>query len=197
MRPAEVRMRFFRFAESGRTTYPLRSVQSTMAAALRLLIPAAAIVTVLLIVSWRAGHEAGELEGQPLSAEITVLGQRVASAQLELNREKKRTAELENALKSSGKSSSLDQVLQLKQQLLQAQAEANQYKSITQREQRTSNDGDYLIEALSNPGARLFPMKGSEAAADSTAYALIVEKTRLMFIGSKLPKLADGRQFQL
>jgi anti-sigma-K factor RskA len=40
-------------------------------------------------------------------------------------------------------------------------------------------------------------MKGSEQASDSTAYALIVEKTRLVFIGSKLPKLNEGKQFQL
>jgi hypothetical protein len=190
-------MRFFRFAAFGRLAYFFRSAESTMATALRLLIPAAIITTLLALFSWKAGHQAGELEDQRLSAEITNLGQRLAATQLELQRQQKRTTALENALNSSGKSSPVHELLQLRQELLKAQAELNQYKSITEREQRVLTDGDYLLQALTNPDARLLAMKRTEQAADAIAYALLVEKTRVLFIGSKLPKLTEGKQYQL
>jgi hypothetical protein len=88
-------------------------------------------------------------------------------------------------------------VASLRKQLLQTQAEANQYKEVIQVEQQALAHNTQLLDALSSPGAHLLPMKGSEAAEDSTAYALIVESSRMVFLASNLPDPPAGKQYQL
>jgi anti-sigma-K factor RskA len=85
----------------------------------------------------------------------------------------------------------------LRQQLLQSQAEANQYKEVIELEQNALLQNTKLLSALSSPGAHLLPMKGADIAVDTTAYALIVESSRMVFVASNLPKLSEGRQYQL
>jgi anti-sigma-K factor RskA len=163
----------------------------------RHLVAGAAVLTVLLVATWHAGRESGQLDGQRLSAEMDLLTQEIASNQVALADQRKKTTQLEQALKSGGKTPNLVLVSQLHQQLLQAQAEANQYKTIIQRERQRSTDNQLLIEALSVPGARLLPLKISEAGGDCKAYALLAENGRLLLIASGLPKLPEGKQFQL
>ncbi len=163
----------------------------------RHLVPAAAVLTILLVATWHAGRESGQLDGQRLSADMDLLTQKIASNQVALDQQRKKTAELEKALQSAGKTPNLGLLTQLQQQLLQAQAEANQYKTIIQLERQRSTDNQLLIEALSVPGARLLPMKISEAGGDCKAYALLAENGRLLLIASGLPKLPEHRQFQL
>jgi len=196
MRSADLRAGLTRVVELGGRTFAFRSAQG-IAIGWRLLLPAALVLTVLLVFTWRAGLESGQLEGQRLSAQIDLLTQRIASNQLELERQRKKTSELERALKASGKNANFGLLTQLHQQLSQALAEANQYRTIIQREQQKSTDNQVLINALSAAGARLMPMKGADAAVDSNVYALLAENGRLLLIASRLPKLADGRQFQL
>ncbi len=128
---------------------------------------------------------------------MELLTQKIASQQMDLERQRKRTTGLEHALASSGKNANLGVLAQLHHQLLQAQAEANQYRTIIQRERQQSTDNQRLVDALSNTGAHLLPMKGTDTAVDSMVYALLVENGRLLLVASRLPKLADGRQFQL
>lgn len=196
MRSADLRARLTRVVELGERTFAFHPAEGT-ASGWRLALPAAVAITVLLVATWHAGRESGELDGQRVSAQMDVLTQKIASNQLELERQRKRTSDLERALSSSGKNANLGLLAQLHQQLLLAQAEANQYRSIIQRERQQSADNDRLVDALSIPGTHLLPMKGTETAADSTAYALLVANGRLLLVASGLPKLADGRQFQL
>ncbi len=154
-------------------------------------------ITLLLTGTWYAARESAGLESQRLSAELNQLEQRIASTQLQLDRERVKTDHLEKELQTSGKTAGVALAARIQQQLLQAQAQANQYKAIIEREQQGSADNSRLVAALTNPGAHLLPMKGAEAAAETTAYTLLVENSRLLFIGSNLPKLADGRLFQL
>ena len=163
----------------------------------RLLFPIAAVLTVLLVATWHAGRESGQLDGQRLSAELDVLTQKAASNQLALNEQRRKTSALEKALNSAGKSPNLGLVTQLHQQLLQAQAEANQYKTILQREGQKSTDDQLLVEVLSGPGAHLLTMKAAEGAGECNAYALFRDNGKLLFVASHLPKLAQGREFQL
>ncbi len=53
----------------------------------------------------------------------------------------------------------------MRQQLLQAEAQANQYKAILEREKEASIDNSRLVRALASPGAHLLPMKGLESGS--------------------------------
>lgn len=162
------------------------------------LLTAGAVTLVLLFyATWHAGKISGELENERLSLELNRVKQKVTEAQLELQRQKLETDNLNRALSKSGKKDSATLIPKLRQQLLESQAEANQYKQVIDLEQHALAANTKLLDALSIPGDRLLPMKGSAAAAETTAYALIVESSRILFVASNLPKLAPGRQYQL
>lgn len=196
MRSAHLRAGLTRVVQLGEKTIANRSGEG-IAVGWWLLLPVGAVLTVLLVATWHAGQQSGQLDGQHLSAEIDLLTQKIASNQLELEAERKKNAELEQALKATGKNPNLGLVTQLRQQLLQAQADANQYKTILEREHQESSETQMLIEALSLPGARLLPMKISQAGGDCKAYALLAANGRLVLIASRLPVLPETKQFQL
>jgi anti-sigma-K factor RskA len=163
----------------------------------RLVIAVGIVLTLLLVGAWYAGRQSADLEEQRMNAELNRLAQQVAATQLALKQQKAQTDQLQKMLTVSGKNAALSLQAQLRQQLLQAQADANQYKSIIEREQHATAENSRLLEALSVRGTRLLPLKGSESAAESTAYALLVENSKLVFVASNLPSLAAGSQFQL
>ena len=65
-----------------------------------------------------------------------------------------------------------------------------------ERQERALSDNLRVLNALSTPGAHLFLMKGTGTAANCTAYALIVENSKIVLIANNLPKLDEKRQFQ-
>lgn len=201
MRSADFRTGLIRVAAFGKhfrlPSGMLTSMERPNIRPSRVLAGGAAIVTLLLIAAWYAGRESAGLEAQRVSAEVNQLANQVAATRLALTQQKTKTDHLEHALKGSNQNATIALQSRLYQQLLQAQAEANQYKAIVERERQGSADNARLVDALTTPHARLLPLKGADAAAESTAYALIVENLRLLFIASNLPPLADGRQFQL
>ncbi len=154
-------------------------------------------LALLLTGAWYAGRESAGLEAQRVSAQLDQLAQQVASTQLALKQQKAKTDQLEKGSQASGEHLSLLLQAQLRQQLLKAQAEANEYKTIIERQREVAGDNARLLDALSTPGTHLLPLKGTETAADATAYALLIANSRLLFVGFNLPSLADGRQFQL
>jgi Anti-sigma-K factor rskA, C-terminal len=202
MRSADIRAGFTRVAALGKHVLPAPETSASVETPPRhprwwLLAAGTVILTLVLIAAWYAGRESAGLEAQRVSADVNRLAQQVAATQLALKLQKAKTAQLDNALKTSNKTATLALESQLRRQLLQAQAAANQYKAIIERERQASTNDSSLFEALTSPGAHLLPLKGTEAAADTIAYALIVENSRLLFLASNLPELADGRQFQL
>jgi len=162
-----------------------------------LLTVGAVTVGLLFLATWHAGKVSGELEEERISLELNRLKQKVAATQLDLAKQKQETVNLERSLSNSGHSDAVALVAKLRQDLLYSQAEANQYKEVIELEQKALRENTQLLDALSNPGAHLLAMKGTEAAADSTAYALIVENSRMLFMASNLPKPQDGKQYQL
>ncbi len=156
-----------------------------------------AALAVLVVAAWYAGHASGALDEQRLNASLILITQQLSSTQLRVNEQTTKIRELENALHSSGKTAAVDQQSVVQRHLLQAQAQAEQYKAILDREQQAIAENTRFLSALSNPGARLVPLKGSDVAAATTAYALFIENSKLLFVASNLPKLAEGRQFQL
>ncbi len=201
MRSADFRTGLIRVAAFGRhlrlPSGMLAAMDRPNTGVWRLLAGSAVILTLLLIAAWYAGRESAGLEAQRVSAELNQLANEVAATRLALKQQKAKTDQLEHALKGSNQTATIALQSRMYQQLLHAQAEGNQYKAIVQRERQSSADNARLLDALTTPHARLLPLKGVEAAAESTAYALVVENSRLLFIASNLPQLAGGRQFQL
>jgi len=160
-------------------------------------ITASVIVSgVLLVGSWYAGRQSGKLEAQPLSAQLDQLTNRLASTELELKQERAKMQLLQPRVRVSGQEASFDNSAKLRQKLAAAQAEADQYKAILDREEQLNLENARLVKALSSPGTRILAMKGSEGGG-SSAYVFVVEKSGLLFIGSGLPPLSEARQFQL
>lgn len=161
------------------------------------LLAGGAALAVVVVAAWYAGRVSGALDDQRLSAELNRVKQQAASTQLRLDEQRAKTRNLEKAMQSSGTIAAVDQQSLLQRRLLQAQAQIGQYKAILDREQHQQIENTRLLTALWNPGARLLPMKGANAAAAATAYAIFVENSSLFFIGANLPQLSEGRQFQL
>ncbi len=161
-----------------------------------MLIVASLSLLLLFVATWQAGKIWGQMEDERLTLDLNRLNEQVAQTRLELRQEQQQTANLRRELEKTGKSDSIALVHKLQKQLLQTQAEANQYKEVIQLEQRALSSNTQVVEALSNPGTHLMEMKPTEAGTDSTGYAL-VESSRMLFLASHLPAPPIGKQYQL
>ena len=110
---------------------------------------AAVLVTIAVIGGWHAGWASANLDGQRLGNQVANLNQEVTTLQLELNSETNRRKHVTAALNSSENASAARQAARLATELLQTQAEINQYKSLLDRQQNSRDDTAELIEALS------------------------------------------------
>jgi hypothetical protein len=120
----------------------------------------------------------------------------VATDQIRLQQEIQKRAEIEKQLSSSGRSA-IGQATRLQESLMQSQAEAQGYKTVIARDSQLSSDNTRLIGMLNSVGARLLPMRGGEGTTNAVAYILLIENSKLLFVGSNLPKPAPDHQFQL
>jgi hypothetical protein len=155
-----------------------------------------AILVILVCGTWYAGRQSASIQDQGLSSALDQMTQQLASLRLQLDEERAKRQDAERALISVGKSSLIHQQIQMRRQILELQAAVGQYKGILDRQESEADDNVSLFSALSAPGARLFSMKNSGAAAHCTAYALIVKNSKLVLIARNLPKLDNQRQFQ-
>jgi anti-sigma-K factor RskA len=197
---ADFRARLIRIAELSRKilTFPKNSgVRERTNILTSTLIVICAALAVLLLTTWYAGRQSLRLDSQPASADINRLAQQLATAQIELKKESAKRVQVENQLNSSGQGV-LGQVEKMKQTLSESQAAEQQYKEIIERDRAQMRENTSLVEALASGGARLLVFKSVEGAAKGTvAYALVINNTKLVFIGSNLPKLEADHQFQL
>lgn len=157
----------------------------------------AAILVILIFGTWYAGRQSASIQDEGLSSALNQLTQQVASMKVQLDDERTKRQEVERALIAVGKNSMIDQQTQMRRRILELEAAAGQYKAIIDRQESALADNLRLLSALSTPGAHLFLMKDSDAAAHCTAYALVVENLKIVLIASNLPKLDKQRQFQL
>ena len=196
---ADFRARLVRIAELSRKvlTFPKSSkLQGRITILTSTLIIMAAMLSVLLLATWYAGRQSIRLETQPISTDLDHLAQQVATDHIRLQEEIQKRSEVEKQLGSSGRSA-IGQASQLKQSLVQSQAEAQEYKTVIARDSQLASDNTRLIGMLNSPGARLLPMRSAEGTANTAAYVLLIEKSKLVFVGSNLPKPAPNHQFQL
>jgi anti-sigma-K factor RskA len=197
---ADFRARLIRIAELSRKvlTFPKNSgVRERTSVLTSTLIVICAAIAVLLLTTWYAGRQSLRLDSQPASADVNRLAQELATTQIQLKKETAQRTQVENQLNSSGQGA-LGQVEKIKQALSESQATEQQYRAIIERDRAQMRENTSLVEALATGGARLLVFKSVEGAAKGVvAYALVINNTKLVFIGSNLPKLEAGRQFQL
>jgi len=197
---ADFRARLIRIAELSRKvlTFPKNSgVRERTSVLTSTLIIICAALAVLLLTTWYAGRQSLRLDSQPASADINRLAQQLATEQIKLKQETAKRVQIENQLNASGHAA-LGQADKMSQALSESQAEAQQYKAIIDRDRQQMQDNTSLIGTLASGGARLLVFKSVEnAARAAVAYALVINKTKLVFIGSNLPKLGPEHQFQL
>lgn len=196
---ADFRARLVRIAELSRKvlTFPKSPLlHGRITILTSTLIIMAAMLSALLLATWYAGRQSIRLETQPVSADLDRLAQQVATQQIHLQEEIQKRAEVEKQLGSSGRSA-IGQATRLQQSLVQSQAEAQEYKTVIARDSQLSTDNTRLIGMLNSVGARLLPMRGGEGTTNAVAYVLLIEKSKLVFVGSNLPKPEADHQFQL
>jgi anti-sigma-K factor RskA len=157
----------------------------------------AAVVLMLISGAWFAGHESASIEAQRLSAQLNQLSTLAADRQVLLDDATRRETAFEGQLKSAGDTDVLRKREEMRREILALEAEVNEYKSLLGRQRNADNGNARILEVLSHPGVRLAQLKGTEAAKDTAAYALIVEGSRVVFIASNLPDLPKDKQFQL
>jgi anti-sigma-K factor RskA len=196
---ADFRARLVRIAELSRKvlTFPKTSkLQGRITVLTSTLIIMAAMLSALLLATWYAGRQSIRLDAQPVSTDLDRLAQQVATDHIRLQEEIQKRAEVERQLGSSGRSA-IGQANRLQESLVKSQAEAHEYKTVIARDSQLSSDNTRLIGMLNSVGARLLPMRGAEGTTNAVAYILLIDKSKLVFIGSNLPKPAPDHQFQL
>lgn len=191
----DFRGRIVRIAELSRKvlTFPKNSaVRERSAVPISTLLIICAVMSILLVATWYAARASSRMEGQVPTADLERLARQVANKQLNLDQEIEKRRQLKTQLDSAGPAAQA-QTKKTEDALSKAQALIEQQKTEIARNEQTSK----LLDALSHSGARLFPMKASEVMAKAVAYAVLADKSQLVFVGSNLPKPADDHTFQL
>jgi hypothetical protein len=196
---ADFRARLVRIAELSRKvlTFPKSTMlHGRITILTSTLIIMGAMLSALLLATWYAGRQSIRLDAQPVSADLNRLAQEVATNHIRLQEEIQKRSEVERQLGSSGRSA-IGQASRLQQTLVKSQAEAQEYKTVIARDSQLSTDNTRLIGMLNSVGARLLAMRGGEGTTNAVAYVLLIEKSKLVFVGSNLPKPSADHQFQL
>jgi anti-sigma-K factor RskA len=155
-----------------------------------------AITSLLLVSSWYAARASIRMDAQPPTADLERLAHEVANNQLKLDQEIERRRQLETQLGSSGRAA-IAQTRKVEDALTKAQAVVEQQKTEIAHDKQNVANTNSLLDALAHAGARLLPLKASEAAGKALGYAVLAEKSRLVFVCSNMPKPSADHTFQL
>jgi anti-sigma-K factor RskA len=195
----DFRGRIVRIAELSRKvlTFPKNSaVREQRAVPISTLLVICAITSILLVSSWYAARASIRMDAQPPTADLERLAHEVANNQLKLDQEIERRRQLETQLGSSGRAA-IAQTRKVEDALTKAQAVVEQQKTEIAHDKQNVANTNSLLDALAHAGARLLPLKASEAAGKALGYAVLAEKSRLVFVCSNMPKPSADHTFQL
>jgi hypothetical protein len=155
-----------------------------------------AALAAFVAAGWYAGHRSGTIQQRLWSAELSRLTQELATTRLAYQRETMELSAAVSALRSSGKGAALNLEQKLRQQLLRAEADAEDCKEIVDRQQLSLASNLSLVSIFSEPNVQVFPMKGLEPALSSIAYVVLIPSKKLILVASHLPPLGPRRQWQ-
>ena len=187
----DFRGRIVRIAELSRKvlTFPKNSaVRERPTVPISTLVIICGVTCVLLLATWYAARAWTRADRPTSTADIEALAQQLATTKLKLDQATDRVQKAESEMGQSGRAAMLksksDEDLRLK-----AQAQAGSNIS------REANNTSALLETFAKIGARLLPMKATEAAGKGLGYT-IFGRSALVFVGSNLPAPAAGHTFQ-
>jgi hypothetical protein len=187
----DFRGRIVRIAELSRKvlTFPKNSaVRERSSVPITTLVIICALTCFLLVATWYAARAWTRVDRPTSTPNIERLAQELATTQLKLEQEIDLRKKAESAIGPVGKKE-VDNTKHYEDDLLKLQAQIDQYKAQTA-------STDTLMKTFARAGARLIPMKATEAADKGIGYTIFGEKSGLVFVGSNLPKPAGGRTFQ-
>lgn len=158
---------------------------------------AIALIILVGVCTWFAGVHYGELKNEQLVSELTDSQRSMTKLRLQLSEQQQANRNLENALKTAGTDKAANQIEAMRAQILRLQAQLNQSESSTDLDRQLLSDNAPLVRALASPGARLLVLRGHNATADSTAYAIVSKAKEIVLVVSNLPSPGSGRDYQL
>ena len=152
------------------------------------------IVGLLLTFAWIAGGQSSRQNVERAKSQIHLFQSESSAADLKVRMAEELNRELEQKLHSAGRSD--PSIKRLQDQLSAAQATIQQYQVNLTRDQQKTVDNSTLVTALAQPGVRLLRFNNAEGTS-STAYAFVIENTKVIFVASKVPAPTAGHQYQL
>jgi anti-sigma-K factor RskA len=165
------------------------------------------VLGVLLVFTFLAGKQSSNLDFQSLKSQLANVHSEADESQRQLEEESERNkafqAQLNQHPNSSGSLKQVqDELVKALAQIQRDQAELRTLNDSVERDKQRANENSTLVTALQNPGARMLTFKvadGSAAAAYATvsAYAFVIENSRILFVASKMPPLPDQHVYQL
>jgi len=187
----DFRGRIVRIAELSRKvlTFPKNSaVRERSSVPISTLVIICALTCILLVATWYAARAWTRIDRPTSTADIESLAQQLTATQLKLEQERDLREKAEKTIGKGGQTV-VEKSKRDDDALLKFQAEIEQYK-------RQGNTNTIVMKALSHNGARLIQLKPTEAAGKGLAYAIVVPKLGLVFIGTNLPKPAERHTLQ-
>ncbi len=192
----DFRGRIVRIAELSRKvlTFPKNSAaRERPSVPISTLVIICAVTCLLLVMTWYAARAWARVDRPNSTVDLEGLAQKLANAEKALDTEKDKRQKAESEIRPSDRSALQSVVQKMKSDedaRLKAEAQVEQLR-------REDSSANTLVTTLQRSGARLLPMKASEAAAaEKTVGYTILSAKNLVFIGSNLPKPPDGHTYQ-
>jgi hypothetical protein len=189
----DFRGRIVRIAELSRKvlTFPKNSaVRERSSVPISTLLIICAVTCILLVATWYAARASIRIDRPSSTHDIERLAQDLAANQLKLEQEIDRRQKAEAETGSSGRAA-IAKAKSAEDGLLQAQAAIEQLKAAAERNKQQQSEMLTFVNTFERTGARLFPLKATEAAGKGVCYAVYAPNSRLVFIGSNLPPTKD------
>lgn len=184
----DFRGRIVRIAELSRKvlTFPKNSaVRERPSVPISTLVIICAVTCVLLVATWYAARAWTRIDRPTATADIESLAQQLADSKLKLEQAVDGRQKAEKEIGKSGQMA-MDKAKKDEDALLKAQAEVEQLKQQTQQYKQQTVSNATLLNMFARTGARLIPMKATEAAGKGLGYTILTPKAGLVFIGSNL-----------
>lgn len=168
----------------------------------RSLRPTLAILGCVILVlvgvgSWFSGVQYGNLKNQQIVSKLVETQQRETTLRVQLNERNAQITQLKKTLDGIGHQTTATQIDSQRQQLLQQQAELNNYQNLIEKDKLAMAQNEQLLNVLAAPDVRFVPLASMEKQSDAVAYALILEDQRLLIVASNLQKPPAGREYQI
>ncbi len=150
----------------------------------------------LVVIAWDAGRASAALAQHQLTDTVANYSRTLADKEAALQAARNKTLEAQTLLQSAGQGTAMREIDAVRAKLTAAQAEATQYRSQLQRQKADESENADLLGVLGEPGLRFLPLKDVNGSGTAVAYALIIPKSKLLIIGSKLKPPAPNKEYQ-